>query len=414
LILIIQKIDKMATCNTESKTFCILPWTSLETDSNGNVKICCKSTENLQTNNGKMHLVDATLQELWTSDHINQIRNSLNQGEYHPNCERCWKEESSGAESMRTIYNRTYMDWIQNDLTNPQMLDLKLGIKCNLACRICSLDSSDQWIEETLYFMDQSLVSNKRKYVDKIYRAFDKSNDLWTAIDNYLPNLKRLDFYGGEPWLIQEHWDILQKMVTLGYSKNCVLHYTTNGTVFKPKQVALLKEFKAVSIQLSIDGVGSRFEYQRYPGKWSVIEKNIEKFITLRQYGVKLSTCTTLSNLNIWYVEELLKYFYDKGIQVFFNYLHGPPEFNLTNLPHDVKVKIKQRLEVIDNRYTKNLDNITVNNIINFMMSKQGQDVYYKGFAKKLKQHDTYRNENFMEVFPEFVDILPNFSSLYK
>ena len=89
---------------------------------------------------------------------------------------------------------------------------------------------------------------------------------------------KRIDFYGGEPWLIQEHWDTLSKMVELGYSKDCILHYTTNGTVFKSKQVDLLKQTKTVSIQLSIDGIGNRFEYQRYPGKWSVIENNIKRF----------------------------------------------------------------------------------------------------------------------------------------
>ena len=75
------------------------------------------------------------------------------------------------------------------------------------------------------------------------------------------------------------------------------------------------------------------------------IEKNIERFMRLRDYGIKISTCTTLSNLNIWYVEELLRYFGDRDIQVYFNYLHRPEEFNLTNLPHDVKLHVKENLK---------------------------------------------------------------------
>ncbi len=404
----------MATCNTDSKTFCVLPWMMLETDSNGNVKVCCKSQQNLRTKELKTHLSDVTMEDLWTSDHINEIRQALNNNQYHANCERCWSEENSGALSMRKIFNKAYSHLLVNDLTKPQMLDLKLGIKCNLACRICSMDSSDQWIEETFHFMEPHDVERKTKYVNKIYRAFDKTNDLWQAIDNYMPNLKRLDFYGGEPWLIQEHWDILAKMTELGYSKDCILHYTTNGTVFKQKQVDLLKSFKNVSIQLSIDGIGNRFEYQRYPGKWSVIEKNIERFMRLRDYGIKISTCTTLSNLNIWYVEELLRYFGDRNIQVYFNYLHRPEEFNLTNLPHDVKLHVKERLEKIDSKYTQNLDNISVDNMINWMLGTQDNPVWYKRMAKKLKRHDDYRNENFMEVCPDFVDLLPNFKTLYE
>ena len=410
----IVKTDKMAICNTESKTFCILPWTSLQTDSNGDVKICCKSNHDLKTNDGKKHLTETTLDELWNSDKLKEIRDSLNKGEYHPNCERCWKEESSGAESMRTIYNRSYMDWIKNDLTNPQILDLKLGIKCNLACRICSIHSSDQWIEETLSFMPLKEQQKTKEYIKRIDKAYDKSNDIWKTIDKWLPNLKRLDFYGGEPWLIQEHWDTLSKMVELGYSKDCILHYTTNGTVFKSKQVDLLKQFKTVSIQLSIDGIGDRFEYQRYPAKWSVIENNIKRFLQLREHGISISTCTTLSALNIWYLEELLDYFYQRDIKVFFNHLHQPYYFCLKNLPKEVKIQVKQRLENIDSKYNEKLDNITIDNMINFMGTQESEPEWYTGFVRKIKQHDEYRNENFMEVCGEFANILPNFSDLYN
>ena len=386
----------------------------MQTDSMGTVKVCCKSYHELETKDKKTHLSETTLQELWDGPKLKEIRDSLNRGEYHPNCERCWSEESTGAQSMRTIYNRAFGNWLDNDLTNPQMLDLKLGIKCNLACRICSFHSSDQWIDESLNFMSEQEQKSTHRTLDKIYKAYDKSNDIWQTIDKWLPNLKRLDFYGGEPWLIQEHWDTLAKMVELGYSKDCILHYTTNGTVFKKKQTDLLKQFKSVSIQLSIDGVGDRFEYQRYPGKWSVIEKNMERFLELREHGIGISTCSTLSVLNIWYLEELLEYFYERNIKVYFNHLHRPYEFALKNLPREVKLKVKQRLEKIDSKYNEKLDNITIDNMINFMGTDENDSDWHNKFIHKIKKHDEYRNENFMEVCSDFVDILPNFKTLYE
>ena len=66
------KTDKMAICNTDSKTFCILLWTSLQTDSNGAVKICCKSNHDLETSDGKKHLTETTPEELWNSDKLKE------------------------------------------------------------------------------------------------------------------------------------------------------------------------------------------------------------------------------------------------------------------------------------------------------------------------------------------------------
>jgi glutamate-1-semialdehyde 2,1-aminomutase len=262
--------------------------------------------------------------------------------------------------------------------------------------------------------MTEQEQQKTHRTLNLIDKAYDKSNDIWKTINKWLPHLKRIDFYGGEPWLIQEHWDILEKMVELGYSKDCTLHYATNGTVFKSKQTDLLKQFQSVSLQLSIDGIGPRFEYQRYPGKWSVIEKNIEKFQKLREHGIKITTCTTLSTLNIWYLEELLEYFYERDIAVVFNHLHRPYEFALQNLPQEVKLKVKQRLEKIDNKYNEKLDHISIDNMINFMGTEKSEPQWYNGFIHKIKKHDEYRNENFMEVCSDFVDILPNFKTLYE
>ena len=58
--------------------------------------------------------------------------------------------------------------------------------------------------------------------------------------------------------------------------------------------------------------------------------------------------------------------------------------------------------------------NITVDNMINWMLGTQGNPVWYKRMIKKLKRHDDYRNENFMEVCGDFVDLLPNFKNLYE
>ena len=80
-----------------------------------------------------------------------------------------------------------------------------------------------------------------------------------------------------------------------------------------------------------------------------------------------------MSALNIWYLEELLEYFGERDIKVYFNHLHRPNEFALKNLPKEVKNQVKQRLENIDSKYNEKLDNITIDNMINFMGTQESE-----------------------------------------
>ena len=63
-------------------------------------------------------------------------------------------------------------------------------------------------------------------------------------------------------------------------------------------------------------------------------------------------------------------------------------------MPKEVKIHKKQRLENIDSKYNEKLDNITIDNMINFMGTQESERELYTGFVPN-KQHDEYRNENF-------------------
>ena len=73
-----------------------------------------------------------------------------------------------------------------------------------------------------------------------------------------------------------------------------------------------------------------------------------------------------------------------------------------------------QKLEKIDSKHNDNLVNINIDNMINFMGTEKSEPNWYNGFVHKIKKHDEYRNENFMEVCSDFVNILPNFRNLYR
>jgi hypothetical protein len=84
-----------------------------------------------------------------------------------------------------------------------------------------------------------------------------------------------------------------------------------------------------------------------------------------------------------------------KGWDIYLNMVHGPAEYNISNIPEDIKKAITEKIGVKE-KYQPVLD---------FMNSKTS-NFNFQSFIDKTKQHDNYRGENYTIVFPEFSKVL--------
>ncbi len=84
---------------------------------------------------------------------------------------------------------------------------------------------------------------------------------LQEQIDQHLADIRYIEFTGGEPFMIAEHFDMLQGIVDRGIAGQVEIHYNTNGTQYPARGEAIWRHFKTVEIAFSIDDVGKRFEY---------------------------------------------------------------------------------------------------------------------------------------------------------
>ena len=135
------------------ETKCIDAWASLETNCEGEVKLCCMSENNLFPNK---HVGIVSLDSYVNSPVLKEIREYMLAGKWHPNCKLCKIEEEAGRSSKRirdNLYFKGY-DEIGKKLNQPIMLDLKLGTKCNISCRTCGYFNSSAWAKENIYFAD--------------------------------------------------------------------------------------------------------------------------------------------------------------------------------------------------------------------------------------------------------------------
>jgi len=402
----------MSCVNKNSKTFCILPFTSLSVEADGEVKICCMSSDRLEIN-GNKSINDYSLEDFWNCDQINEVRDALNNNEYHPNCKLCWTEEKVERNSKRIRDNKEHDKLLDNDLSQPQILDLNLGNKCNIACRTCGTHSSTGWLEEEIFFSNDWEKNEIRKRTDHTSKCFSKKNSIWNTLDKWQPKVKHFDFYGGEPMIIQEQWDLIEKSVDKGYAKHQRVHYNTNGTVFRTEYLQWLKEFGWVDIQFSIDGIEDRFEFMRYPAKWKRVFNNIKKYMALRDEQpetVSAGVCLTISNFNVYYIDEVVNFFEKQNIGVYLNLVHWPNHQNITNIPTEVKKKIEEKVRNgLKNIPTEWYAHYGLDNIMNFMNSTKYNIDEYNKWINEIKDHDNYRKQDFTKIFEDYAKILPGF-----
>ena len=224
------------------------------------------------------------------NNYLCDIRNQWNQGQFPTACNSCKTAESAGYVSRRQGVNQWYIDHgYDNDRVEMVRIDYQVGDLCNLACVICGPHFSSVWKQELHIPLLQRKVN---------------VNDNWTDLD--LSQLKHIHFNGGEPLLSKEHVKFLQAIPN---KHRVQVNYNTNATIQASQELLdLWQQFELVQLDFSIDDVGARFEYQRYPANWSEVTSNLQWYIDTAPHNCMFAVNTSvgilnhanLDNLNSW------------------------------------------------------------------------------------------------------------------
>lgn len=392
------------------KTICMLPWISIETSPIGTARPCCLAREEITNAHGaKFDLNKDDLETIYHSEYMQDLRQQFRSGKKPATCKLCWDEESAGRTSKR-IHSQvrlkelyTQVDWDNDNPDQLWFLDLKLGNICNLKCRICGSWSSSKWVNEELKYMPKDF--DKKEHIAYQWLkqgAWPRNPDtnFWENLKQLLPNIKYLEFTGGEPWLIQEHIDLLKYAVAQGYSKNIDIHYNTNATQWPQDLVTVWKDFGRVDIAFSIDNIGEKFEYERYGANWSTANEIIDAVHTMQLLYSNITTqlCFTVNIQNVYYLDQLLAWADTKNFgDIYFNMMHSPNHMSIQYMTSAAQELVLNKLKTTfwkANKYQQE-----INNIINFIKNGSGSDG--KEFLEKMQRTDAYRKQNFKTTHPE-------------
>jgi MoaA/NifB/PqqE/SkfB family radical SAM enzyme len=393
--------------------FCVLPWISLETSPIGTVRPCCLADDELVDDAGnKFNLATAKFNHIQDSNSMRTLRQEFLEGRMPPTCRKCNREERSGRTSkrMHTLDRLKHMipdtEWT-TDAKPLMFLDLKLGNICNLKCRICGSWSSSTFATEELQALgrDEDRRSNHHYHMLK-QGAWPRENpSFWAEIDQVVDHIQYIEFTGGEPFMIREHFDMLQGLVDRGIAGRIEIHYNTNGTQYPEHAEEIWQHFKLVEIAISIDDVGARFEYQRTGAVWTEVLTNIDLFTSLRSRrsaNIQLQICATVNVFNVYYLEELAEFLNGIGVNfVYWNMMHDAYYFSIATLPDSAKSVITDRLmnAIVDSKTRLEFDRI-----IDFMMA--GASLDGELLRMKVADLDRKRQQNLAQVEPEFAKLI--------
>ena len=397
--------------NIPHNKFCVLPWVSLEASPIGTVRPCCLADDEIVDNNGnKFELLSADFADIQNSNHMTALRQQFLDGKQPQTCRKCWNEERAGRTSkrMHTLDRMKHMN-ISSEWTadaKPLMfLDLKLGNICNLKCRICGSWSSSQFATEEINQLPREEQKQSFPYQMLRAGAWPKENEsFWKQIDNCLNDIRYIEFTGGEPFMIEQHFDMLQGIVDRGIAHQVEIHYNTNGTQYPERAIEIWKHFKTVEIAFSIDDLGARFEYQRTNAVWTDVVFNIDRFRLLREDypNIRLQCCSTVNVFNVRYIDQLANWIATQGFDfVYWNMMHDAWYFSIATLPESAKNDIILHLEAanIPSQWRDEFDRIC-----DFMRRGASTDGFM--LRMKVRDLDRKRGQNLAIVEPEFAALI--------
>lgn len=383
--------------------FCLAPFTQITFSPQGEAGVCPEIGGRLWDN------PDTNIVKLWSDSDYEKLRQSILDNERLPVC-RCWGQEEQGMQSLRRRLfvmphlKENLVNFIEKDYkSGPRQINLITSNLCNLRCRICSAPISVTFNVEGEYYEKKNNLSNTW-YVSEQKTPRHFSEQQIEEIFQLSTNLRRLEFYGGEPLLDHATLALLEKLIESGRSKNITLFYSTNGVnVPSEKHFRLWNQFKSIEFNLSFDDIGDRFTYNRHPGKWSDAMKVLD---ILRNHPWEIPAnfyvFCTVGSINVYYLPEALAEFKRLGITCNLNNVFGPDYYKVETLPAPVKQKIHQHLSKCT-EFSRQLDPIK-----NMLLTETKNDLW-DAFKFWTKEKDAYRNESIANVMPEYYQILHDY-----
>ncbi len=336
-------------------------------------KICCVAQELVHNvippSNIKVpiHISEQSLEQIRDSAYMRSVRRALAGGRRIPDCAHCWHQEDRGEQSTRQLWNGRHAEAANRlreriqqgqDVSPPlpvEYIQISLGNKCNLACRMCNAATSSRIAEDPVHSKwvpAQEIPDAKqvRPEWDKAIPWFEQDQFLRGDLLESGASLKLLAVTGGEPLMSDAFARLLEEYVARGRAEHIAMRINSN--LFHNEDrirrvMSSLLRFWYCAVGASVDGFGSVYEYIRYPARWELTSRNIR---LVKSLGVDhphwvFGMDTVVQPYNCLSLVDLLRFADDVDIECNAHVIEHPWFMAMQVVPEPLRHVAAERLE---------------------------------------------------------------------
>jgi MoaA/NifB/PqqE/SkfB family radical SAM enzyme len=325
---------------------CYSPFNSMFFDTAGVVRACCLNSD-YTLGDLKYQRLDA----IWNGPRARSLRDAMRRYDLRLGCQQCqgaiergnFSNEHATLSSIHAIkYDAFPIVEREGAAPWPTNLEFNLSNVCNLECVMCNGDLS-------------SLIRSKREHRPPMPHVYDDT--FFRDLDPYLPRIQSAQFLGGEPFLIQEHFRVWERMAAV--ARPIWVGIVTNGTIWNERVERVLASLP-VSIAMSIDGITKEsFESIRVNARLEVFLENCERFLAYhRAAGRPMTFNWTLSTLNYHEFADFLLFADARQCDVTVCTLMAPESFCLYKLETAELRKVLETMERRDGEMQRSLHHV--------------------------------------------------------
>lgn len=387
---------------------CAHAWSGFHVDTDGRLRVCCEFGDWIKDDQGQpLNIRSHSVNEIVDSNYMIKLRQQFRSGITPAACSKCEFYEKHHGTSKRSLsrfklsnlYNQ--IDWEDDHVADRDLfIGGHLGNTCNLKCRICNEKFSSQIAVEKIKsdrgINDQGLML-KEDLVERNWKLTDPY--FWQRLRELGSRACNFEFLGGEPLLLQENLDFMEHLVESGHSENCIFEFITNGTQY-PKIFDRINRFQRLTITVSIDDLGPRFEYQRKNSNWQMVQDNLARFVRTRDNNkdhMEIGVSVTVNIQNVLYLPQLISWLRSQNIDHYFiNILFWPRYLSIDQLTPLAKQLVLDRLATAD---LLPEDMAKLQPLIEAVKSSPTGDGHE--FRRYMQDLDALRKENFADHHKE-------------
>jgi sulfatase maturation enzyme AslB (radical SAM superfamily) len=400
-----------------NNNLCVLPFNSLSILSTGVLRACCGS------GSGSFDANLNTSPDILNYEQIVDLRKAFLNDEKPAFCNKCWNTEALGSHSDRTVNLQHYKNFqnpenalFQENIAykNIQYIDIDLGSKCNLDCRMCDPRCSTLVAGQYAKFEKPIInVSNARNMSTIGFVLSDSTKQRVLEVLEKTVNLEQVSMIGGEPLVIDFHDEMLEKIISLGRAHQVSVRVSTNLQSDIERKLELYSHFKKIDLSISVDGSRETYEYIRWPGKWQKIINNIN---TLKKHNethnnITYSFTTVVQNLNVDNLHDFIVEIEDLAMS------ENGPYFHIVQRKNEIEILPKHELlrTITKIKYYKKYKffyRAPILNILNDAFKKVDNldPERVKHFFHLQKEFDALRDQNLFKLKPHFIQLAETYN----